>query len=97
MSDYVNSRRVPAHVDRAGAFGFPTKPKPEENATGASGAKDSVDSFLREAMEIPELATGEERAWGSDPPMDDFLDSIARQTCLRDEPDSARRLEALRF
>jgi hypothetical protein len=26
LSDYVNSRRVPAHVDRAGPFGFPTKP-----------------------------------------------------------------------
>jgi hypothetical protein len=33
---------------------------------------------------------------GFDLPMGTFLDSIARQTCLRNEPDSARRQEALR-
>jgi hypothetical protein len=34
LSGYVNSRRVPPHVDRAGAFGFPTKLEGTEEAIG---------------------------------------------------------------
>jgi uncharacterized protein (DUF2147 family) len=59
LSDYVNRRRVPGHVDRAGAFGFPTKPAvtvptisstqpPLSDEAAPSGTKFPPESILGE-------------------------------------------------